>query len=112
MVNIPKIPRSEASDTGEDRYRTKLPDRKITWVAYLLLLLGGGGIFGFHRFYLGFYRSAKTQLCLGIGALLSPFLLRGTFIDDVFFFAAMSWYLVDLFLIPGMVKSANSRFES
>ena len=61
---------------------------KSTGVAYLLWFFGGFGIFGLHRFYTGNTVSGLiwffTGGLAGIGAL------------------------VDIFLIPGLVRDANS----
>jgi len=60
---------------------------KSTLVAYLLWLLGGFGFLGLHRFYLGHWVSGLLWLftfgLLGLGAL------------------------IDLFLIPPMVRIEN-----
>ncbi len=60
---------------------------KSTWVAYLLWFLGGLGILGLHRFYLGRWPTGLLWLLtggvVGIGALL------------------------DLFAIPEMVQVEN-----
>lgn len=60
---------------------------KHTFVAYLLWFLGGFGVLGLHRFYLGRWISGLIWLLtgglLGIGAL------------------------IDLLLIPGMVQIEN-----
>ena len=79
------------------------------WVAYVLQLFGGGGFLGFHRFYLGFKQSAKIQLALGISTFLLPFAIGNSILTTALTFVAVAWYLVDLFLIPGMLRAANSR---
>jgi hypothetical protein len=60
---------------------------KSTAIAYVLWLLGGFGVLGLHRFYLGRWVSGLVWLftggLLGIGAI------------------------IDLFLIPGMVRIEN-----
>lgn len=60
---------------------------KHTFVGYLLWLLGGFGILGLHRFYLGRWVTGLLWLLtgglFGIGAI------------------------IDLFLIPGMVQVEN-----
>lgn len=60
---------------------------KSTWVAYLLWFLGGLGILGLHRFYLGRWPTGLLWLLtgglVGIGAIL------------------------DLIAIPGMVQVEN-----
>ncbi len=65
-------------------------NRKSVGIAYLLWFLG---FFGMHRFYSGNIKTGVAQLVLfltGVGvAVLIP------------------WLIVDLFLIPGMVRERN-----
>jgi len=56
-------------------------------VSYLLWLLGGFGVLGLHRFYLGRWITGLLWLCTG------GFFMVGA--------------LVDLFLIPSMVQVEN-----
>lgn len=60
---------------------------KNTFVSYLLWLLGGFGVLGLHRFYLGRWVTGLIWLFTG-----------GLFVIGA---------LVDLFLIPGMVQVEN-----
>ena len=60
---------------------------KSTPVSYLLWLLGGLGVLGLHRFYLGRWVTGIIWLLTG----------------GVFLIGA----IVDLFLIPGMVQVEN-----
>ncbi len=60
---------------------------KSTPVAYLLWLLGGLGVLGLHRFYLGRWITGLIWLFTG----------------GLFFIGA----IVDLFLMPGMVRVEN-----
>jgi hypothetical protein len=108
LVNVPKISRSAAASSGQKPYWTKLPDRKITWVAYLLLLMGGGGLLGFHRFYLGNKKSAKLQLALGVTVFLLPFFASRNLLTEALFYVALIWYFIDIFWVPKMVREANS----
>jgi TM2 domain-containing membrane protein YozV len=64
---------------------------KNTLLAYLLWLLGGCGVLGLHRFYLGRWISGLIWLFTGGG----------------FFIGA----LIDLFLIPSMVDIENISQE-
>lgn len=76
---------------------------KDVGVAYLFFLFLGG--FGAHRFYLGRAGSAVVLLLLWlIGWMLSFFLIGVPLV-----IAAGIWLLVDLFLIPSMVREENSR---
>ncbi|WP_082045493.1 TM2 domain-containing protein [Azotobacter chroococcum] len=69
--------------------------RKSTGVAYILLLLFGG--FGVHRFYLGQIASGVTLLVITLSGAVFIFPLIITFV----------WVLVDLFLIPGIVRDVT-----
>ncbi len=60
-------------------------------MAYLLWLLGGFGVLGLHRFYLGRWPSGLLWLCTG------GLLLVGA--------------AVDLFALPGMVRVENLARE-
>lgn len=78
---------------------------KNTAVAYLLdIFLGTLGI---HRFYLGRTGSAVAMLVLTlVGAFTAIFIIG-------FFLIAASgiWAFVDLFLIPGIIRSTNTDLE-
>lgn len=71
-------------------------NKKSTGAAYLLCLFLGG--FGAHRFYLGYPGTAITQLLL---------LLLGWLPLGLGWLVLGVWLLVDLFLIPGMVREKN-----
>ena len=73
-------------------------DAKSPAVAYLLLIFVG--MFGAHRFYLGKSKTAVTMLILTIFGILTTALLVGF----VFLAVVGLWALVDLFLIPGMIR--------
>lgn len=64
-------------------------------LAYVLAIFVG--ILGIHRFYLGRKGSAIAMLILG---LFSLGLITGV------------WVIVDLFLIPGIVKENNAVIEA
>lgn len=71
---------------------------KSQLVAYLLAILLWG--LGAHRFYLGRYASGVIMLLMtGFGWLTTPILIG--FIP-LFFVGA--WVVIDLFLIPAMVR--------
>ncbi len=107
LVNVPKISRSAGNTSTRAPDLTKLPDRKITWVAYLLFFMGGGGCLGFHRFYLGYKRSAQIQLALGVTVLFLPFFIGWNLVFECLYYVAIIWYFVGVFLIPKMVREAN-----
>lgn len=76
---------------------------KDVGIAYILLLLLGG--FALHRFYLGYVGSAVTMLIMfWVGWLTSVFVV-GFFLVG----AVIVWWIVDLFLLPGMTRQANMR---
>ena len=71
-------------------------NKKSVGASYLLCLLLGG--LGAHRFYLGHTTTAVIQLILGLLGFVLAFL---TWIP------LWIWLIVDLFLIPGMVRNKN-----
>jgi TM2 domain-containing membrane protein YozV len=72
-------------------------------VAYLLLFFFG--TFGAHRFYLGRNGSAIAMLCLALlGGLTAIF-----FVGFLLLSALVVWWLVDIFITPGMVREENHR---
>lgn len=66
-------------------------NRKSVGVAYLLWLFLGG--FGVHRFYAGATKSGVAQLIL--------------LISVVGWLVLLPWLIIDLFLIPGLVRERN-----
>ena len=70
-------------------------NKKSVGASYVLCLLLGG--LGAHRFYLGYPASAAVQLVLGILG----------FVVFLTWPPLWLWLLVDLFLIPGMVRQRN-----
>lgn len=89
---------------------------------YLLAL---GGHLGIHRFYMKRYKSATLQLLLfvlaatahmaarvSLQSLNNDILYYGMMVVFFFLFGGLTvWVLVDLFLLPGMVKCWNERVE-
>jgi TM2 domain-containing membrane protein YozV len=71
--------------------------QKSTGVAYLLWFFLGG--FGGHRFYLGKTGTAVAQLIITIVGFftLIPLIVTGI------------WLLVDLFLIPGIIREHSEK---
>ncbi|RAI66282.1 hypothetical protein DOZ80_22730 [Pseudomonas fluorescens] len=71
--------------------------QKSTGVAYLLWFFLGG--FGGHRFYLGKTGTAVAQLIITIVGFLTlkPLIVTGI------------WLLVDLFLIPGIIREHSEK---
>ena len=74
-------------------------------IAYLLLFFGGA--FGLHRFYIekGMSGIGLTQLILTILGYLTLVI----FIGFIFFFIVGIWVIVDMFLVPGLIKSKQAH---
>ncbi|WP_104129620.1 NINE protein [Cryobacterium sp. N21] len=78
---------------------------KSMLTAYLLAILLGG--FGAHRFYLGRPVSASILLCVALVAVITGAMSdSGT---SPLLVVVWIWTIVDLFLIPGMVRSTSTR---
>ncbi|WP_299191579.1 NINE protein [uncultured Erythrobacter sp.] len=78
----------------DDNFRKQMvfeSNRKSVGIAYLLWLLLGG--FGVHRFYTGNTASGVAQLIL--------------LISFIGWLVLIPWLLIDLALIPGMVRDKN-----
>lgn len=74
---------------------------KSTTVAYLLLIFLGS--FGAHRFYLKDPATAVLMLLAWWGGWALTFTGIGFFIIG----GVVIWWIIDLFLIPGMTRRAN-----
>jgi TM2 domain-containing membrane protein YozV len=73
-------------------------EAKSTLLAYVIWFFVTG-LFGIHRLYLGRKTSGLIMLCIGLlGIIMAP---AG---GHVILVASFIWWLVDAFLIPGMVK--------
>jgi TM2 domain-containing membrane protein YozV len=79
---------------------------KDVGIAYVLAIFLGG--FGAHNFYVGNMAPAVIQLVLTAIGILSSWFLLGF----LFLFAVLVWVIVDLFLIPGYVRTANARITA
>lgn len=100
------------------------PREKSLGLAYLMLI---GGHLGVHRFYLKRTATAIVQLVLFLIAALGYIVMvttsgfgedefnAGTIVGLILFFVAGAplfvWVIVDLFLIPGMVRGMNAQLE-
>ncbi|MFC3695082.1 TM2 domain-containing protein [Chenggangzhangella methanolivorans] len=105
---MPRVTSHDAlSEEAAPTARQTPPARKTMWVAYALQIMGGGGFLGLHRFYLGYKQSGYAQLALGVTTLFLPLIIGGNDFQYLLIPLALIWYLVDLFLIPGMVRRAN-----
>ncbi len=81
-------------------------EKKSTGVAYLLWFFLGG--FAAHRFYLGLAGTAAAQLALFWGGLM----LSWAIIGIPMLIAFSIWWLIDAFLIGGMIESDASTKRS
>ncbi len=101
------------------------PREKSLGLAYLMLI---GGHLGVHRFYLKRTATAIVQLILFLIAALGYIVMMvttagfdeanatpGVIVGLILFFGAAAplfvWVVVDLFLIPGMVRGMNAQIE-
>ncbi len=101
------------------------PREKSLGLAYLMLI---GGHLGVHRFYLKRTATAIVQLVLFLIAALGYMVMLvstagfeeahatpGVIVGLILFFGAAAplfiWVVVDLFLIPGMVRGMNAQLE-
>ncbi|MFD1887070.1 TM2 domain-containing protein [Paenibacillus wenxiniae] len=101
------------------------PREKSLGLAYLMLI---GGHLGVHRFYLKRTATAIVQLVLFLIAALGYIVMlvttagfeeteatAGLFVGLILFFVAAAplfvWVVIDLFLIPGMVRGINAQLE-
>jgi TM2 domain-containing membrane protein YozV len=74
-------------------------EAKSPLIAYLLLIFLWG--FGVHRMYLGRWISGFIMLAIwGVGWLTVPILIGWPAVGFV-----VLWCIIDLFLIPGMVRA-------
>ncbi len=91
---------------------------KKLWLAYLLAV--PFGCFGVHRFYLGRNRTGAWILCLWLAgfliawgvAIVMPVRAKAAGWDTVAGLLMLSswiWELIDLFLLPGMVRASNQK---
>lgn len=80
-------------------------DAANTPVAYLLWL--AGGLFGFHRFYLGRVASGLVQCLAGFVAL-------GLYFANAPFLAIpiALWWFVDLFAVTGMLAKSREDIRA
>lgn len=80
-------------------------DGKSLVVAYLLLVVFWGC--GFHRMYLGRWISGVVMLLLwGFGWLTAGFLIGLPFL-----FLVCVWVIVDMIMLPGMVRRDNDELR-
>lgn len=81
-------------------------NKKSVGIAYLLWFFLG--MFGAHRFYLGRTTSAVIILVLTIVSIFLTFVGIGL----ITILIPSIWVLIDIFLIPGMVRQYNNQLIS
>jgi len=92
--------------------------RKKLWLAYLLAI--PFGCLGAHRFYLGRLRTGSLILCLWLAgffiawgvAIAMPAQSIAASLDTgagLLMLSAWTWELIDLALLPGMVRQSNQK---
>lgn len=74
-------------------------------LAYILLIFLGS--LGIHRFYLGRTGTAIAQLILSIVGWVTAIIIIG-FIPLAI---VGIWLIIDLFLVPGIIRSENDKIE-
>lgn len=79
--------------------------KKSVGIAYLLWFFLSS--LGIHRIYLGRKMSGFTMLLLNVLGWLTLVFAIGF----IFFTILALWVLVDLFLIPGMVRQENDKLQ-
>lgn len=122
-------PQQRVMDDAYEKGKRKL-ELAYFWAVLPLLLFGVGvafrwvtmffGLLGIHRFYLGRYKTAILMLCLWQGGFLSLTFVSIFFGESIgqivtmllsapMMLAGFIWFLVDLFLIPRMVRRYNAQ---
>jgi TM2 domain-containing membrane protein YozV len=79
--------------------------KKSLLIAYLIWFFLGG--LGVHRFYLGDSRSGGIILGCAVGAIALGLAIHPFF--GILWAVVGVWLLVDLFLMPGLVRKANNE---
>ena len=95
------MPMQQSTTSTTTTTTTTITAPKSMAIAYVLWFFLGQ--LGIHRFYLGKTGTAVTQLILGVvGWILTVFL-----VGFIFLAVLWIWLIVDIFLIPGLVRSAQ-----
>lgn len=105
---LPDLQSVSATQPNSDMNRMMRYDanKKSAGVAYVLWFFFG--IFGAHRFYLGQNGTAAAILVLSILSFLLAFALVGF----ILMLVPAVWTVIDVFLIPGMVRDYNNKLIS
>ena len=104
-VSSPSPGISQAPPIMSDAERMMQYDanKKSSGTAYLLCIFLG--MFGAHRFYLGETGTGAALLAITI---CSFFLIFAFFIGLLTIWISVIWVTIDLFLIPGMIRTKNT----
>jgi TM2 domain-containing membrane protein YozV len=81
-------------------------EAKSAGVAYLLLIFLGG--LGAHRFYLGYPGTAAAMLVM----FLLGWVTLVVFVGGILLLIVAVWWIIDLFLIPGMVSAQKESVRN
>ncbi|WP_091950306.1 TM2 domain-containing protein [Phyllobacterium sp. YR620] len=81
-------------------------DAKSMFAAYLLWFFLGG--FGIHRFYLGRGGSGALMCFMCIAGIVTYLVVIGIFL---LIFVGI-WWLIDIFLIPGMISKQKGDIRA
>ncbi|NKB48812.1 MAG: NINE protein [Alphaproteobacteria bacterium] len=93
--------RPEGGLSDESKAILAASGNKSTLLAYILWFFLGG--FGVHRFYLGRMGTGAAMLAITIVSWILTLVVIGAF----GFIVIGIWWIVDAFLIPGMVRDKN-----
>jgi len=94
---------SEADAATMMRYDAMKKSAAVAYILWWFL-----GMFGGHRFYLGRPGSAAAILCITLVSFLLLIIIIGAFTLLI----SVVWWIVDAFLIPGMVRDHNLRLAN
>jgi fatty acid desaturase len=101
--DIPPTPANQPGLPEHSAYRSAY---RSIWIAYALLLFGGGGGLGLHRFYLGYRNSATVLLTLSLAVFLLP--MAGIYSITLTSYVVIAWIALDLMLIPRLTRLRNA----
>ncbi|MDR6434629.1 NINE protein [Brucella pseudogrignonensis] len=83
--------------------------KKKTWLAYVLLVLLGG--LGSHRFYVNGPSAGAVGMLLLAVLTVGLAIIEADKASDMTLIALCVWQLVDLFLIPSMIRQRSAKMR-